>query len=377
MNPLGYKYAQICQSKERMFVYYYVENPETKKLVRKRVYLQHIKSKSDRLRYARKLKEKINNKLDNGWNPFIDDSENSKKYRSIGEALSFVLSYKSKYVRPRTIPQYRHRINILGNWLEKRRESDIRVYEFTENKATDFMNDLLINSQITARTYNNYLLDYRTFFNTLAKNRYIDKNPFKSIEKLPVTQAAKRPFTAEELSLYMDHIKENDYTLYITSHYTYCCGLRPAEICRLQIKDVKLAEGYIHISGNASKNKKVGIIPIPKFFLEELQYHLAGYPETDLICSRDLRPGQEQINPIEIAKRFRRVANTIGLPKDLIFYALKDTAADRLMSMGFSSKDIRDLFRHSNISTTDAYLKTRGLTSNPKLITDFPKPGQP
>ncbi|MFW5983509.1 MAG: tyrosine-type recombinase/integrase [bacterium] len=373
---LGYRYAEIGESQGRVYVYYYVTNPSTDKMERKRIYLNNIKSKQNKLRYARQLKEKINNKLDNGWNPFIDEDESSKKYKSIEEALDFVLTYKSKFIRPRSIPQYRHRINTLKEWLKNKKILNKMIHEFTQNMAIDFMNDLIINREITTRTFNNYLLDYRTFFNTLVKNQYLNSNPFQQVDKLPTTQTLKRPFTESELSLYMEHIQNHNYDLYIISLYTYCCGLRPAEICRLKIKDVNLKNGYIHIPGNASKNKKIGIIPIPGFFLEELKIYLAGIPEEHYICSTGLKPGAKTIKPNKIAQQFRKTANKIGLPGDLIFYSLKDTAADRLLQKGFSVKDIRDLFRHSNISTTDAYLKTRNIMINEKLITNFPNPNE-
>ncbi len=106
----------------------------------------------------------------------------------------------------------------------------------------------------------------------------------------------------------------------------------------------------------------------------------AGYsPQyiSSLINKKDpigLKPAQQYIYPTRIAEHFRDVANQLGISPQVQFYALKDTAADKLIANGFSSKDIRDLFRHSNISITDAYLKKRNLMTNERLIKDFPRP---
>jgi integrase len=156
--------------------------------------------------------------------------------------------------------------------------------------------------------------------------------------------------------------------------YTYCCGLRPAEICRLKVRDVHLDKGFIHISGEMSKNKQIGIIPIPVFFLQELKKYLNGQQPNFYLCGSGLVPAEKKTFPTKIAGRFRDIANKLGISKEVVFYALKDTAADKLIASGFSSKDIRDLFRHSNISVTDAYLKKRNLMANERLINDFPKP---
>lgn len=371
---LGFRYAEIGKSNNRVYVYFYAKHPETGKLERKRIYLNHIKSKANRMRYAKRLVSHINNKLDQGWNPWTDNSENRKKYTSIKEALDFVFAYKSKFIRPRSIPQYRNRIKILKEWLEAGGLLQSYIFDFTESRAHDFMNHLLMSKNISARTYNNYLLDYRTFFNTLVRNNYINKNPFQAVAKLPTTETAKRPFTDRELTSYIEHTKEHDYKMYIISMYTYCCGLRPAEICRLKVRDVHLEKGFIHISGEMSKNKQIGIIPIPGFFLQELRKYLDGQQPNYYLCGHGLVPSQRKTFPTRIAERFRQIANQIGISNEVVFYALKDTAADRLIASGFSSKDIRDLFRHSNISVTDAYLKKRNMMVNERLINDFPRP---
>lgn len=64
---LGFRYAEMGKSGDRVYVYFYARHPETQKLERKRVYLSHIKSKANRIRYAKRLISHINNKLEQGW----------------------------------------------------------------------------------------------------------------------------------------------------------------------------------------------------------------------------------------------------------------------------------------------------------------------
>ena len=67
------------------------------------------------------------------------------------------------------------------------------------------------------------------------------------------------------------------------------------------------------------------------------------------------------------------MADRIGLPKEIFFYSLKDTCAERMMEAGYSAQDIRDLFGHSSIAITDNYLKRRNAYQNEKLKKNFPK----
>ena len=65
--------AQYFSGKES-YVGYYVVNPYTNKMVRKKIKLNHIANSRERKRYALRLAFEINAKLYDGWNPFTDES---------------------------------------------------------------------------------------------------------------------------------------------------------------------------------------------------------------------------------------------------------------------------------------------------------------
>ncbi len=373
MELIEYKYAEIGKAGSRMYVYFYAKNPETAKLQRKRIYLNHIKSKANRQRMAKKLCQTINAKLDQGWNPFIDNSNNNKKYTLITEALNFAFEYKKKYIRKRSIPNYRQRIEVLKEYLKANNMHNNYIFNFTSDMAVNFMNSLIMTRDITPRTYNNYLIDYRSFFNLLVKNNYLVKNPFHNVSKLPETEAQKQPFTEEALTKYVNYVKQHDYDFYIISCYTYYCALRPQEICRLHVENINLEKGFIHITPNVSKNKKSAVIPIAKCFLQELKKYLNNIPRSYYICGQGLKPSEHYTFPTRIAERFRPYADNLGIPKKVRFYSLKDKAAERLLHNNFDVKIIRDLFRHHNISVTNNYLKSFNNMIDKRLINEFPE----
>ena len=70
---LQFKPAQYFQGKD-CYVGYYVINPFTKKMVRKKIKLNHISSARERKRYGTRLAFEINTKLYDGWNPFLEDT---------------------------------------------------------------------------------------------------------------------------------------------------------------------------------------------------------------------------------------------------------------------------------------------------------------
>jgi len=52
---------------------------------------------------------------------------------------------------------------------------------------------------------------------------------------------------------------------------------------------------------------------------------------------------------------------------------LKDTCADRLIEAGFSTKTLMDLFGHSDIATTDHYLRGINTIVDKRLLAEFPE----
>lgn len=370
---LPFRYAQRSTGTTRDYVFYAAIDPAEGEMRRKRMYIDHIKDKKLRDRHAKKLIDHINKLLDSGKNPFIDQ-DNNKKYTTIDNALKFVIDFKNLYIRKRTQHAFDSRVKILREWLKKKQFLKKFIFEFTEDMAVNFMNDLITNRKISGRTYNNYLLDYRTFFNTLMKNRYITINPFHAVSKIPEQETDKRPFLDDEATRYFSYTEQFDFDFYIISLYTYYLAIRPAEICRLKISDFNIPKGVVIVPARKSKNKKKRIVPIAIPFLKLLKEYFDKLPGSYYICSKGLKPGMLFEHSTRIAEHYRNIAIQLHIPSEVKFYCLKDTAADRLLDCGFTTKTIRDLFGHSSIAATDAYLKKFRNSIDEKLIHNFPAP---
>lgn len=371
-NLISFRYAELCEAKDRWYVYFYATNPATNKLERVRIHVNQQKTEALKKRLARNLITKINEKLDLGWNPFILEKE-KKQYTNLVESLKYVMTYKDGYVRQRTKHAYTSNLKKLFNWIDQEKLSKMCVFEFDDNMAMRFMEYILLHEKIKGRTYNNLLMNFRSFFNTLINQKYISVNPFRSIQEMPEESKNKQPFSKEQLAKYVDYVKINDYDFYITSCYTYYCAIRPNEIVKLRIRDVELGKGIIHVPAGISKNRKDRVIPIAKVFLNELIAYYNEYETGMYICAKGFKPGYEKIYPTRIAEHFAALRPVLGLPKDIYFYSLKDTVAERLIESGFSVTDIRDLFGHSSVAITDNYMRKRNAHLNKRIKNDFPE----
>lgn len=369
---IKYRYTELNNSGKRWYVYFYAINPASGILERKRIYINRARTKETKIRYAKKLMETINNRLDNGWNPFITEKE-LKQYTHLLRVLDLMLNYRLAYIREKSKANYISRVKKLKAWIKKLNKERMFVFEFDEAMAIDFMNNLLMNEKIKGRTYNNHLVDYRSFFNLMMKHKYITSNPFHAVDRMPEESKIKQPFTTDQQQEYKEYVEKYEYDFFIISQYTYYCALRPNEIVQLKIKDFNLKRGLVFVPSHISKNRKERIIPIAENFLQIIKEYFKGLNPEYFICAYGFCPGHRKIASTRIAEKFRGIANEIELPKDVFFYSLKDTVASNLIESGFSAKDIRDLFGHSSIAITDNYLRKRNSFLNEKLRTNFPK----
>ena len=75
---VDYKPAELHKGKEWR-VEYYAKIPAQNQMKRFRKRVPNISSQKEREKYAKKIIASINQKLENGWSPFYEDSNNGYK----------------------------------------------------------------------------------------------------------------------------------------------------------------------------------------------------------------------------------------------------------------------------------------------------------
>jgi integrase/recombinase XerD len=138
-------------------------------------------------------------------------------------------------------------------------------------------------------------------------------------------------------------------------------GLRISEALALRPVDVNLSVGTVRVlHGKGGKARTVALDALARSALEAW---LAVRPRGrgPLFCPVS-KPGQ-WIHSNHIRNRLRRLAERAGIDKRVHPHGLRHTYAIELDEEGFPLRDIRDLLGHSNVSTTDAYLRGLGASS--------------
>jgi len=238
------------------YISFYALHPETKKLRRTRIRLNHICPMSQRKIVARQLILDITDKLIKGWNPYVEETT-PKAYSHLFEILDLFLKIKEKEMENNSIRTYISFIKILKNWLlEHGYNEDMFVYSFTKSTAVDFMFCVESDEHILPRTYNNYLHFYKLLCNWLIDYGYMNTNPFEKIHKAPKRNTQKRRTTLSEEQRHalQGYLQQHNKPYFVMCMMCYYCFIRPNEISQLRVGDISLKNQIIYVSKEIAKN---------------------------------------------------------------------------------------------------------------------------
>lgn len=357
---------------KRDYVEYWVSDLSANgKLCRKRVYLGRIKGLSEKRKFGKRLVERINANLYNGWHPDLKKPA-GKQLKTILEGLAYAFEYKRAFIRPRSVPNYVSRLKVFEEWARKHGFEGLKCFEFESQHAVGFMRWLLLVKKVSGRTHNNYLIDFRSFCNLLEKHEFLNSNPFKAVDKVPITAPDKRALTDVEVTELMGYLAATAPEYATICKLCYYCALRPKEICELRVSDVDPVGGWVKVSGKVSKTKRPRLVPVALAFRDELAGFVENKPGGWFLCSTGFKPGPTSIWPQRISDHWGKVREVLGWPGEVKFYSLKDTVAERLLKAGFDIRTVRDLFGHSSVAMTDNYLKGRAGVQDARLMAQFP-----
>ena len=243
---LEYIPATIHPGKD-FHVSYYVINPDTDILVRKKVRLNRIKRVSDRKAIARRLVHTINIKLAKGWNPFIEN-EAPKSLHRITDVFQTYQTIKFREAENATIRTYKSLIKLLTDYITNvLKESEMYVYQFDKVKASDMMLWIYTNRAKTGKTINNYLRFFKSLFNWMKEFNYVRTNPFENIRPKPEKDKFRKPVDNEMRNRIREYLYENNKNYLAICLLCYHCFMRPKEICELKVSDISIAQKTIRV----------------------------------------------------------------------------------------------------------------------------------
>lgn len=375
MSDIRFSWTEpkLCSYKfnlaKEWFVYFNYTDHLTGHVLRKqfRGGINTFKTKENRVLHGNALIAYWKMELKAGWNPFGNMEDLPVTRPTITEALDIIFELKTAGCQKRTLERYRYQIKLLKTWLEATRLQHIYLAQFELHHAQAYMDYLTLKKTYSGRTFNDHITGLSTFFNCMIDREWIVKNPWRKIKKRKVEVGRNIAFSDSEKEKLSKHLREHDIDIFYFKEFIYYCFIRRSELTRLKIANIDWKNMSIVVPSSASKNKKQESVVIPASFVSILkEMGLQDMPPDWYIFGRGLKPGPVQyINYNHISTRHNKICRALGIDESKGLYSWKHSGVCALYPVlnGDIYAMMRQL-RHSELATTQIYLKSLGLVDN-------------
>ena len=348
--------ARLVEGKE-WYVFFYALDPYSQRLRRKRVKFNRIKNKLERRRIAQQLVVKINRKLAEGWNPFLEEHA-PKAFYKLSQAAETFLAEKKKEMRPDGFRSYKSFIGSLQDWLDTTNQKDINILAFNKYYAVELLESIYNRDNVSEKTYNNYLIFYRLFWNWLIERNYTNHNPFKDLTKKKEKQKNRDIIDAPTRVRIKEYLEKDDYPYLIMCLMAFHVLIRPKEMTGIKIKDIDMERQTIFIPAQSAKNNSDRIGTMPDYMVEMIRKMNLEHLDKDYyLFSEGFVPGKVKIDSRKIAKRWEKLRKDLNLPMNIKFYSLRDSGIIQMLEDGISAEYVRHQADHSSLDMTTIYSK--------------------
>lgn len=365
-NLITYTFPKLHSGKS-WYVDFFCYDPVTQSMRRKKYMLDSIKKVSDRKKRAAEIIAIVSTRLSKGWNPWAEAS-NDRQYTLIKTVIGLYNKYLEKLVltkvlKEKTCYDYLSRLNMLIDYNENYRTIPIvYIYQFDQAYISDFLDYILLDRDSSARTRNNYRTWLSAFCSWLQEKKFIDSNPVEKIRSLPEEVKFRSALPPEDLIKLQEYLNKNNPSYLLACMMEYYTFIRPDELSNIRLKDIHIKEQKIFVSSAISKNRRDGMVGLnDRIITLMIDTHVFDAPDTFYLFGKDFKPSFEKADSRIFRDYFTKIRKALKFPTNYQFYSLKDSGI-RDLANAEGIVVARDQARHSDISTTNRYLKGDALT---------------
>lgn len=343
------------------FVEYYVENPVSGELERKRIRCQRLtkrySTKRERLLSAQKIADELNRKLAGGWSPLYETTD-SRLYTTISVMRDKFLRHKeAEGVRPATMTSYKCLTGMFLRWCEDSGRASRYSGTFLKRDAVEYM-DYTLERGKSNRNYDNVLKMQKVFFSWGLENCYCRENPFATIKPLPKEKKKRILIDANSRSSIDEYLKTRHPQLRLFIHLIYTSAMRPKEISMIRLRDINLKDHYIRVPAESSKNKKERVATITGPIIEYIASLMKTHQDGDMFlfgATVGSMPGKTKMSMARMRKKWMDVRSELGLPNEMQLYSFRDTGLVDLLHAGVDPLTVQHHADHSSLDVQRIY----------------------
>lgn len=255
-----------------------------------------------------------------------------------------------------TIASYRRDLVKLNNFLTDYGCKSIK--EITGTNLNSYI--LMIEKQgLSTATVSRNIASIKAFFLYMLKQGEIAEDPSESLKPPKIEKKVPVILSIEEVNLLLEQpsgTSPKEVRDKAMLEVLYATGIRVSELINLKVADVNLAMNFLQ----CHDNNKDRVIPFTNETREALDNYLHNARPT--MC----REEQEYLfincqgSPMTrqgFWKIIKYYSAKAGIKKDITPHTIRHSFAMHLVSNGADLKSVQEMLGHSDISTTQIYLK--------------------
>lgn len=321
---------------KRWYIYYSFRNPQTGYLERQPYIdmgINQHKTVSERTKAARILQQSLKNLLENGFNPFNAEKEETNSVRvhninkSVTEAIEFALEIAKKTMAETSYNDFKSRVSQFKEWLVNLNLGKSKMSDIEVEYILDFLNSILKRS--SPRNRNNTRTSLASLYKIFVSNKIVTVNLIEDIDKLHAIPKKNKTYSLDQEEKILKLLKETDPVLDLFVKFISINLLRPIECCRLKIRDIELRDKVIRLQ---AKNHLVKTKIIPDILYKDLP-DLSRYNLDDYLFT-PTGPGKWNIGEVNkrnyFSERFKKIKDQLKLGNEYGLYSFRHTYITKL-----------------------------------------------
>ena len=255
-----------------------------------------------------------------------------------------------------TLQSYRRDIVYYSKYIES---NNLNYAKIKEEDIKEYLEHLQSIGKKPS-TISRCLASIRSFYQFLVRNKKVKEDPTLHIQSPKIEKRVPSVLTAQEVELLLNQPKDVDLKGTRDKamlEFAYATGMRVTEIISLDIKDVKLEEGYVVChSGSKERNIPLGTLSLKalKEYIEDARPVLIRDEKVEALFVNVNGQRLTRQGFWKIVKYYKEQAH---ITKDITPHVLRHSFATHLLQNGADLKAIQTMLGHSDISSTQVYMQ--------------------
>ncbi|MBQ9984439.1 MAG: site-specific tyrosine recombinase XerD [Lachnospiraceae bacterium] len=256
-----------------------------------------------------------------------------------------------------TIASYKRDLVKLNNYL-----TDAGIQKFGEVTNTDLNSYILMIEKqgMSTATVSRNIASVKAFFLYLLKQGVISEDPSETLKPPKIEKKAPVILTIEEINLLLEQPSGSapkEIRDKAMLELLYATGIRVSELIGLRVKDVNLSMNFLQCrDGNKER-----VIPFTNETKSALENYLNNAREVMCKDNQECLFTNCQGSPMTrqgFWKIIKYYSAKAGIKKDITPHTIRHSFAMHLVNNGADLKSVQEMLGHSDISTTQIYVKT-------------------